>query len=194
MIDEKGKFDELIEDKGVKILIDPKALMHVIGTKMDFVDDKLRYTHFFMFFFFWFGGRGKGGVYKHYTLWICDRNALLYILFLPSLCNGVYLDLNHHSTWSKISNYYLFPRMCLLRLCHSGNGIWIPPVFLLLLWSGHRMYLCQNEIQHLRWLTDRRKYVSKFLVLSRSILHFERNWNVTKPLYDDYWLFFCHCY
>jgi hypothetical protein len=52
VIDEKGKFDELIEDKGVKILIDPKALMHVIGTKMDFVDDKLRYTHFFMFFFF----------------------------------------------------------------------------------------------------------------------------------------------
>ncbi|KAE8673037.1 Iron-sulfur assembly protein IscA-like 1 [Hibiscus syriacus] len=40
--DEKGKFDELVEDKGVKILIEPKALMHVIGTKMDFVDDKLR--------------------------------------------------------------------------------------------------------------------------------------------------------
>ncbi|PWA38258.1 FeS cluster biogenesis [Artemisia annua] len=40
--DEKGKFDELVEDKGVKIVIDPKALMHVIGTKMDFVDDKLR--------------------------------------------------------------------------------------------------------------------------------------------------------
>ncbi|KAG6414865.1 hypothetical protein SASPL_122239 [Salvia splendens] len=41
-LDEKGKFDELVEDKGVKILIDPKALMHVIGTKMDFIDDKLR--------------------------------------------------------------------------------------------------------------------------------------------------------
>ncbi|TXG49320.1 hypothetical protein EZV62_025195 [Acer yangbiense] len=40
--DEKAKFDEFVEDKGVKILIDPKALMHVIGTKMDFVDDKLR--------------------------------------------------------------------------------------------------------------------------------------------------------
>ncbi|KAL5709480.1 hypothetical protein ACHQM5_020164 [Ranunculus cassubicifolius] len=40
--DEKGKFDELVEDKGVKILIDPKALMHVIGTKMDFIDDTLR--------------------------------------------------------------------------------------------------------------------------------------------------------
>ncbi|GAB2222613.1 hypothetical protein Droror1_Dr00016732 [Drosera rotundifolia] len=40
--DDKGKFDELVEDKGVKILIDPKALMHVIGTKMDFIDDKLR--------------------------------------------------------------------------------------------------------------------------------------------------------
>lgn len=42
--DEKGKFDELVEDKGVKILVDPKALMHVIGTEMDFVDDKLRYN------------------------------------------------------------------------------------------------------------------------------------------------------
>ncbi|XP_019051726.1 PREDICTED: iron-sulfur assembly protein IscA-like 1, mitochondrial isoform X2 [Nelumbo nucifera] len=40
--DEKGKFDELVEDKGVKILIDPKALMHVIGTNMDFLDDNLR--------------------------------------------------------------------------------------------------------------------------------------------------------
>ncbi|KHN32593.1 Floral homeotic protein PMADS 1 [Glycine soja] len=39
---EKGKFDELLEDKGVNILIDPKAHMNVIGTKMDFVDDKLR--------------------------------------------------------------------------------------------------------------------------------------------------------
>ncbi|GAB2240926.1 hypothetical protein Droror1_Dr00021444 [Drosera rotundifolia] len=39
---DKGKFDELVEDKGVKILIDPKALMHVIGMKMDFIDDKLR--------------------------------------------------------------------------------------------------------------------------------------------------------
>lgn len=44
LADDKAKFDELVEDKGVKILIDPKALMHVIGTKMDFVDDKLRYS------------------------------------------------------------------------------------------------------------------------------------------------------
>ena len=68
MIDEKGKFDELVEDKGVKILIDPKALMHVIGTKMDFVDDKLRYPFFSLFFVFFFflspvfreGGGGGG--------------------------------------------------------------------------------------------------------------------------------------
>ncbi|XP_047944596.1 iron-sulfur assembly protein IscA-like 1, mitochondrial, partial [Salvia hispanica] len=46
--DEKGKFDELVEDQGVKILIDPKALMHVIGTKMDFVDDKLRSEFLFI--------------------------------------------------------------------------------------------------------------------------------------------------
>ncbi|WRX24754.1 FeS cluster biogenesis - like 3 [Theobroma cacao] len=48
LTEEKGKFDELIEDKGVRILIDPKALMHVIGTKMDFVDDKLRSEFIFI--------------------------------------------------------------------------------------------------------------------------------------------------
>jgi hypothetical protein len=40
--DEKGKFEELIEDKGVRLLIEPSALMSVIGTKMDFVSDRLR--------------------------------------------------------------------------------------------------------------------------------------------------------
>ena len=40
--DEKGKFDEVVEDKGVTVLIDPKATMFIIGTEMDFVDDKLQ--------------------------------------------------------------------------------------------------------------------------------------------------------
>lgn len=40
--DDRGKFDEIVEDKGVKVLIDPRALMHVIGTKMDFVEDRLK--------------------------------------------------------------------------------------------------------------------------------------------------------
>ena len=40
--DEKGKFDELVEDKGVTILIDPKATMFILGTEMDFVEDKLQ--------------------------------------------------------------------------------------------------------------------------------------------------------
>ncbi len=39
--DEKGKFDEVVEDKGVTILIDPKATMFIIGTEMDFVEGKL---------------------------------------------------------------------------------------------------------------------------------------------------------
>ena len=40
--DEKGKFDEVVQDKGVTILIDPKATMFIIGTEMDYVDDKLQ--------------------------------------------------------------------------------------------------------------------------------------------------------
>ena len=41
--DEKGKFDEVVEDHGVRVLIDPGALMHVLGTTMDFIHDRLRY-------------------------------------------------------------------------------------------------------------------------------------------------------
>jgi len=40
--DEKGKLDEIVEDKGVTILIDPKATMFILGTEMDFVEDKLQ--------------------------------------------------------------------------------------------------------------------------------------------------------
>lgn len=40
--DEKGKFDEIVEDHGVRVLIDPGALMHVLGTTMDFIHDRLR--------------------------------------------------------------------------------------------------------------------------------------------------------
>ena len=37
-----GKMDEVIEDKGVRLVIDKKALMFVIGTEMDFVDDEIK--------------------------------------------------------------------------------------------------------------------------------------------------------
>jgi iron-sulfur cluster assembly protein len=40
--DEKGKWDEVVEDKGVTILIDPKATMFILGTEMDWIDDKLQ--------------------------------------------------------------------------------------------------------------------------------------------------------
>ena len=40
--DEKGKFDEVVEANGVTILIDPKATMFIIGTEMDYVEDKLQ--------------------------------------------------------------------------------------------------------------------------------------------------------
>jgi iron-sulfur cluster assembly protein len=40
--DQKGKFDELVEDHGVRLLIDPAALMHVLGTTMDYIDEPLK--------------------------------------------------------------------------------------------------------------------------------------------------------
>ncbi|HWD49252.1 MAG TPA: iron-sulfur cluster assembly accessory protein [Rhizomicrobium sp.] len=33
-------FEEVVEDKGVKVFIDPKAIMFLIGTEMDFVHEK----------------------------------------------------------------------------------------------------------------------------------------------------------
>jgi iron-sulfur cluster assembly protein len=34
-------FEEVMEDKGVKIFIDPKAILFLIGTELDFVQEKL---------------------------------------------------------------------------------------------------------------------------------------------------------
>ena len=39
---EQGKFDEVVEDKGAKVLIDPKAIMFLIGTEMDYQESTLK--------------------------------------------------------------------------------------------------------------------------------------------------------
>jgi iron-sulfur cluster assembly protein len=40
--DERGKFDEVVETKGVTVIIDPKATLFILGTEMDYVEDKLQ--------------------------------------------------------------------------------------------------------------------------------------------------------
>jgi iron-sulfur cluster assembly protein len=40
--DERGDHDEVVEDHGVTLLIDPKASMFLLGTEMDYVEDKLQ--------------------------------------------------------------------------------------------------------------------------------------------------------
>lgn len=39
--DEVGPYDEVIETQGLKVLIDPKAVMFLLGSQMDYVEDKL---------------------------------------------------------------------------------------------------------------------------------------------------------
>lgn len=39
--EEQGPLDEMVEDKGVRILIDPKAVMFLVGTEMDYKREKL---------------------------------------------------------------------------------------------------------------------------------------------------------
>jgi iron-sulfur cluster assembly protein len=38
---EQNELDEVVEDKGVRILIDPKAVLFLLGTEMDYKVDKL---------------------------------------------------------------------------------------------------------------------------------------------------------
>jgi iron-sulfur cluster assembly protein len=36
-----AKTDEVVEDKGVRVLIDPKAVLFLLGTEMDYKSDKM---------------------------------------------------------------------------------------------------------------------------------------------------------
>ena len=37
---EQKKFEEVVEDKGARVFIDPAALMFLIGSEMDYVEDR----------------------------------------------------------------------------------------------------------------------------------------------------------
>jgi iron-sulfur cluster assembly protein len=39
---ERKKFEDVIEDKGVKIFVDPTAVMFLLGSEMDYQEDKLQ--------------------------------------------------------------------------------------------------------------------------------------------------------
>ena len=45
-VDKPGRFDEVVEQDGVKVLIDSKALFSIIGSEMDWQEDKLRCVSF----------------------------------------------------------------------------------------------------------------------------------------------------
>lgn len=40
-VDKAGAFDEIVEQDGVKVLIDSKALFSIIGSEMDWLEDQL---------------------------------------------------------------------------------------------------------------------------------------------------------
>lgn len=40
--DEKTAFDEVVEVEGITLLIDPKAIMFILGTEMDYIEEKMQ--------------------------------------------------------------------------------------------------------------------------------------------------------
>jgi iron-sulfur cluster assembly protein len=43
-VEKPGKFDEIVEQDGVRVLIDSKALFSIIGSEMDWTEDALRHV------------------------------------------------------------------------------------------------------------------------------------------------------
>lgn len=43
-VEKPGKFDEIVEQDGVQVLIDSKALFSIIGSEMEWTEDQLRYV------------------------------------------------------------------------------------------------------------------------------------------------------
>lgn len=41
-VEKPGKFDEVVEQDDVKVLIDSKALFSIIGSEMDWHEDRMR--------------------------------------------------------------------------------------------------------------------------------------------------------
>lgn len=40
-VDEESAYDEKVEEQGVRVFIDPKAVMFILGSSMDYIEDKL---------------------------------------------------------------------------------------------------------------------------------------------------------
>ena len=40
--EERKKFEDVVEDKGIKIFIDPAATMFLLGSEMDYVEEKFQ--------------------------------------------------------------------------------------------------------------------------------------------------------
>lgn len=46
-VDKPATFDEVVEQDGVKVVIDSKALFSIIGSEMDWIEDKLNQRFIF---------------------------------------------------------------------------------------------------------------------------------------------------
>lgn len=43
-VEKPGKFDEVVEQDGVKVVIDSKALFSIIDSQMDWTEDRMRHA------------------------------------------------------------------------------------------------------------------------------------------------------
>ena len=61
--------EEIVEDKGVKVLIDPKAIMYLLGTEMDYKKEKfsilIKILHCF--------SQGTTNCWKFFNFVFCQR-------------------------------------------------------------------------------------------------------------------------
>lgn len=39
--DEINKFDDIVQEDGISVLIDPKAMLYILGSEMDYIEEEL---------------------------------------------------------------------------------------------------------------------------------------------------------
>lgn len=71
----KNQYDEIIEQDGITLLIDPKALMYLIGTEMDYQESEAKAG----FVFTNPNEKGRCGCGKSFSVWIVEAAKELYL-------------------------------------------------------------------------------------------------------------------
>ena len=103
-VEKPGKFDESVEQDGVKVLIDSKALFSIIGSEMDWVEDKLNRRFIFKNPNI---SKWKSSRYLTHALTLYSRAMRMWRIFQRRMTSRKYcIYQQHFIVWRSIASLY----------------------------------------------------------------------------------------